>query len=303
MPESKKTPVIDRLWDMLQEEGKGRLYVTADEVKDAIRLINKAKAYSKPLSLNNPANFMKDVVRKDNVTAWPERLCRMRIGGRQRVGQTRVLEFAPYKPGQTEPFPNRYMPAADMVATQLQSLSMPLASKSLGRKDESWLVQVSVHLNVIEQHFALHDSCKVREITHLQTGVKLGGSEVDSLFRAVIERPDKTLGTALVTCEAKQHGERILEDQIIEQIGAASSSVQSSQAFDIDLIIPIAIKAIGPNGHIYLVEFKPWTPAQASVPEDKQPELQLASEALYQLVPAVKGVGFYPRQTRAKKKA
>ncbi|HUE80391.1 MAG TPA: hypothetical protein VMN38_12280 [Sphingomicrobium sp.] len=140
------------------------------------------------------------------------------------------------------------MPTPEMEPIRLQSLSLPLASKSLGRKDESWLIQVGVHLHVVEQHFALFDNCKVRELTHLQVGVKLAGSEVDSLFRAVVERDDGTLGHALVTCEAKQHGERILEHQIVEQIVAANASLESALDFDADFIIPIALKAIEPLG-------------------------------------------------------
>lgn len=302
MAKSNKTLVIDYLWDMLQQEGQDRMVVTFEDVQKAIGDINTTHKPRKPLSVKNPANFMKDIVRNDNASKnWPERLCQMKIGGRQRVGQNRVLEFERYREGQMEPFPNRYMPTTEMEPIPLQSLSLPLASKSLGRQDESWLIQVSVHLHVIEQHFALHDASKVREVTHLQVGVKLAGSEVDSLFRVVVERPDGTLGHALVTCEAKQHGERILEHQIVEQIVAANASVRSVRGFEIDFVLPIALKAIRPRGQIYLVAFEPWTQAQAELPEDQLPELCVSSEALYELVPHVPGVGYKPAKPRTKK--
>lgn len=304
--QSNKIPVIDDLWDMLQAEGQGRMVVTFDDVQEAIDRFNKAHKPKKPLSSKNPANFMKDIVRNDNASGnWPKRLCDLRIGGRQRVSHNRVLEFVPYTEGQTEPFPNRYMPSEDMEPIRLQSLSLPLASKTLGRKDESWLIQVGVHLHVVEQHFALHNSCKVRELTHLQVGVKLSGSEVDSLFRAVVERPDGSLGNALVTCEAKQHGERVLEHQIVEQIVAANASLDNvaDVDFQVDFIIPIALKAIQPRGQIYLVEFKSWTREEAALPEEARPELGVASEALYELVPPVPGIGYKPPKRKAAKKA
>lgn len=296
---SNKVPVIDHLWDMLQAEGKNRRIVTFDDVQAAIAHVNATHKFKKPLSVKNPANFMKDIIRNDNASRnWPDRLCGMKIGGRQRVGHDRVLEFVDYVEDQKEPFPNRYLPDPEIVPIRIQSVSLPLTSKILGRHDESWLIQVAVHLNLIEQHFALHDAMKVREITHLQVGVKLAGSEVDSLFRAVVERADGTLGHALITCEAKQHGERILEHQIVEQIVAANESVRRIAGFEIDFIIPIGIKAIAPKGQVYLVEFKAWTPEEASLPEDDLPELQVQSEALYSLLPPVPGVGFKPPKPR-----
>lgn len=299
---SNKTPVIDHLWDMLQAEGQGRRIVTFDDVQLAIAHINAVKKFKKPLSVKNPANFMKDIIRNDNASRnWPDRLCKMKIGGRQRVGQDRVLEFVDYVHGQSEPFPNQYAPNPDMTPIPLQSVSLPLTSKILGRQDESWLIQVAVHLNLIEQHFALHDTMKVKEIVHLQVGVKLAGSEVDSLFRAVIERPDRTLGHALITCEAKQKNERILEHQIVEQIVAASASVHRVPDFDVDYVIPIAIKAIPPKGQVYVVEFKAWSPEEACLPEDQLSDLVVESEALYSFVPPVPGVGFKAPAVRKKR--
>ncbi len=304
---SNKTPVIDILWDMLKAENKERMVVYFSDVQAAIAQWNIGKTGKSVLSADNKANFMKDLVRSDNASAnWPKRLANLSIGGRQRVGSGRILEFIPYVEGQTEPFPNRYMPRVGQDATWIQSVSLPLTSKSLGRKDESWLIQVAVNLKVIEQHFAVHSPLNVTELTHMQIGVKLAGSEVDSLFRAVIELEDGSLVHALVTCEAKQQGERILEHQIVEQIVAANRSVKDIEEFNVHCIIPVAIKAIPPNGEIYVVEFEAWTPVQASMPEDELIELKVASEGYYRLVPPVRGVGFQKpkkRKPRASKKS
>src|ERR1700720_2088652 len=98
---------------------------------------------------------MKDVVRGDRASDfWPERLTKARIGGRQRPGESRVFEFVDFTPGQTETFPNKWVPRG-LVAVPLETVSLQLASKTLGLKDESWLIQVAVNLRVFEYHFAV----------------------------------------------------------------------------------------------------------------------------------------------------
>lgn len=298
---SDKTPVIEHLWKALQEEGEGRMLVMMEDVEAAI--IHCNRHLGTKLKTSNLANFMKDIVRVDNASEnWPALLSKMRITGRQRVGQRRVLEFIPFKPDQVEPFPNIYVPKEGVIPTPLQSISLPLTSKSLGRRDESWLIQVAVNLKVIEHHFAVVSPLKVVELSHLQNGVKLAKSEVDALFLARIRRDDGTIISALVTCEAKQVGERILVDQIVEQIVAANKSVRAL-SLEIDLVVPIAIKAINPDGEIYVVEFKAWTPEEAEVAETDLAELEVASEGLYRLLPPVPGVGSnHPRVIRPRKK-
>ncbi len=300
---SDKTVVVERIWQMLLAEGQNRMVVFFEDVTAAIEHCNEQD--KKNRSVKNPANFMKDLIRKDNASGnWPESLRKSRIGGRQRVGSNRVFEFVPYASGQTEPFPNPYLPTPGTAAVELQSLSLPLASKALGRKDESWLVQVAVSLCVLEQHFAQFSKLPVTEVVHLQTGVKLANSEIDGLFRAILEI-DGAQKHILVTCEAKQKGERILEHQIVEQVVAAYKSVKSSvleEDLDVSLIVPVGLKAIGERGEIYVVEFEPWTPEEAAASEDKLKELKLASEALFRLVPPVPGIGFQPKRKRKRKK-
>lgn len=301
---SDKIPVIERIWAKLQSEGEGRMVVYFEDVTEAIEYCNQQDGLKR--SGKNPANFMKDLVRSDNASGnWPRSLCQAGIGGRQRVGHNRVFEFAPYEEGQQEPFPNRYYPKPDLAPFPLQSVSLPLASKALGRRDESWLIQVAVALGVLEQHFATHSALHVRELVHLQTGVKLANSEIDGLFRGIVEDDSGRRSHVLVTCEAKQQRERILVHQIVEQIVAANKSVRASvpeDELDVGMIIPVAIKAIPPNGDVYVVEFKPWTRAEAEAAEADMKELEMASEALYRLVPPVPGIGFTSNKPKTRNK-
>ena len=289
MAKSKKTLVIDHLWDVLSSDG--RRIATFDDVSAAIRYCNDK--YNLGLSANNPANFMKDLLRGPSASAnWPERLVRLRISGRQLKGENRIFEFIDYAPHQTEPFPNPFEPTGAEEAILLQSISLPLTTKSLGRADESWLVQVAVHLRVLESHFATISSLNVVELTHLQVGVKLGRSEIDSIFFAVIDEDGARLN-ALVTCEAKQSRDPILGDQIVQQVRDAFESAQRLQ-MDISLVVPIAIKALAPRGAVYLVEFEAWTALEASAHEGNLKELVASNTAIYELRPAVPGVGFNP---------
>ena len=298
MAKSKKTVVVDYLWDKLRADG--RTVATFKDVSDAIRDCNEK--FGLGLSANNPANFMKDLLRGSSASAnWPERLTGMKITGRQLKGENRIFEFVDFVPGQLEPFPNPFEPCGDETAIVLQSVSLPLATKSLGRSDESWLVQVAVHLRVLESHFATNSSLNVLELTHLQVGVKLGRSEIDSIFLAVIEDGVRRFN-ALVTCEAKQARDPILGDQIVQQVRDALDSAQRLQ-MEIDLVVPIAIKALAQKAAIYVVEFEPWTAEEASAEESDLKQLVASSTAVYELKPPVPGVGYNPplRGRRASK--
>jgi len=302
---SDKIPVIERIWEVLQAEGEGRTTVYFPDVLKAIEHCNGKDGRDR--SVKNPANFMKDLIRKDSASDnWPASLASRRVGGRQRVGENRVFEFRPYDADQEEPFPNIHMPKPDAEATELQSLSLPLASKALGRRDESWLVQTAVGLNVLEHHLCRHSQLDVKELVHLQTGVKLGNnSEVDGLFRAIIEIEGQRTHV-LITCEAKQQGQRILEHQVVEQIAAAYKSVKDSvpeEELSVSLIVPVAIKAIPPNGEIYVVEFEAWTPEEALAEEDAVKDLIVASEGLYRLKPPVPGIGYKPPRPRKRSRS
>jgi hypothetical protein len=172
---------------------------------------------------------------------------------------------------------------------------MPLATKSLGRTDESWLIQVAVQLKVLETHFANLSQAGVVELTHLQTGVKLNRTEIDSLFLAVTDGPEGRRTNALVTCEAKQQKDPILGSQVIEQVASAYASVKNLD-LKIESVIPIALKALRDRAAIYVAEFEPWTAEEAAVPEAERKDLVVSCSAVYRLTPPVPGIGFTPRK-------
>lgn len=296
---SKKTVVVDHLWDVLT--AVGRTVATFDDVGGAIRHCNGA--FQNDLKADNPANFMKDLLRGGNASKnWPARLTAMRITGRQVTGEGRIFEFIPFGEGQTEAFPNPFEPLGNEPEFVIQSVSLPLTTKSLGRQDESWLIQVAVHLRLLESHFASISPSNIVELTHLQTGIKLNRTEIDSLFLAVVDNEDGTRINALVTCEAKQQKDPILADQIVQQVVSAYASV-SALEIDIGLVIPVAIKSIKGQSAIYVAEFEPWTPAEAQAGEAGRKDLVIGSAGIYRLQPPVPGIGFTPTRKRPKPKA
>ena len=293
---SDKTPVVAQIWEQLEAEGKGRRIVYFDDVLSAINHCNEGDGRAR--STRNPANFMKDLLRGANASShWPENLSKMQITGKQITGEERIFEFVPFAPGQTEPFPNPFEPTGEEPEVTIQSLSLPLVTKSLGRKDESWLIQVAVWLKVLETHFATHSAIELVEISHLQTGVKLNRTEIDSLFLAVYRDGD-SYRNALLTCEAKQQNDPILGTQIVQQVASAYGSI-SSLDLGIELVIPVAIKAVRDRGAIYVAEFEAWNLTEIAASEIERKDLTVACAGLYILQPPVPGVGYdRPRKSR-----
>lgn len=280
MPKSQKPVVIERIYQqLLKKDGSGlqRTVVTNDDVVEAINWCRKNVGSS--LSANNPANFLKDVIRGRNASAmWPASLKKARIGARQVTGDGRVFEFWPYLEGQSQPFPDRFGYHAAVERHRIQSVSMPMASKELGRDDETYLIQVAVKLNVVETHFALYSPINVIELNHLQIGIKLRLCEVDSLFAATYLDGERKAHRLVITAEAKKKNQRILEEQVMQQVRAAF------QETSVNLVVPIALTAVA--GGIYLAEFK-------AVKRDELnsfDELTMETERLYELLPAVQGI-------------
>lgn len=222
---------------------------------------------------------MKDIIRGQGASGmWPIRLHNLRIGGRQVTGDGNVFEFVPYEEGQTEPFPRLFGPHAGVREHSIQSVSMPLATKALGRDDETYLIQVAIKLALVETHFALHSPLEIVEINHLQIGIKLRLCEVDSLYAATYCDPDLGLQQLVITVEGKKRNQRILDGQIVRQVKAAF------QETPVNLVVPIAM--VASTGGIYIAEF-------TAVHRDEVPTLdtlKLASEVLYRLQPPVKGI-------------
>jgi len=112
--------------------------------------------------------------------------------------------------------------------------------------------------------------------------VKLAKSEIDALFLATEKDDSGTGNEILICCEAKGRGDDILADQIVRQVQA----LFDASGMDQNMIIPIAVKAVGPS-QVHVIEF------EAVSREDSKSVtlLKPVSQAVYELVPVVPGIG------------
>ena len=277
---SQKPKVFEHLFDKWWDEASGSLTKTVMSLEDVANAIRECKAtHGLTLSEKNPANFMKDYLRGANASKnWPELIAMKRFTAIQRTGSGECFKFIPYRCDQAEPFPDPFRVPDDAPCYPVQSISIPLATKTLGRSDETWLVQTAVNLRVVETHFAVAAAFPLLELTHLQMGIKLRSTEIDALFlgKAGDERDPETI---LVTCEAKQARDRIIPSQIINQVRAAFDEAT------VETVVPIGLQRIQDVG-FYLTEFEAVRRADAPDLE----ELTLASYAIYVLHPPVKGI-------------
>jgi len=279
MSRSQKPEVIERIYDLLVDSATGQLtrsIVNNNDVVEAILWCNQNKGTT--LSEKNPANFIKDVIRGHGASGmWPKRLDELKIGGRQVTGDGNVFEFVPYAEGQTEAFPQLFGYHKGVQEHELQSVSMPLASKALGRDDETYLIQVAIKLGLIETHFALYSRLEVIELNHLQIGIKLRLTEVDSMYAATyVDGGERR--QLVITVEAKKRRQRILPDQIVRQVKAAFNETS------VGLVAPVAL--VSANGGIYVAEFV----AVRREDSERLENLELATEMLYKLKPPVTGI-------------
>lgn len=163
--------------------------------------------YHLDLSPKNPANFIKDVIRGKNASQmWPRAAKTRRWSAVQITGDGDCFEFVPYSPEQKEPFEDRFRYRSDVVRHRVQSLSIPTATKGLGRNDETYLIQVAAKLAVVETHLALETGSRVDilEVAHLQVGIKLRLAEVDSLYAATYKDADGQLGRLMVPSRRRE---------------------------------------------------------------------------------------------------
>jgi len=284
MAVSEKTIIIERIFDTLYDESTesfSRTVVTAADVQDAKRFCAEHHGIKMKLD-GNPFNFMKDIVRgKSASKIWPQRLKDLQIGGVQRTGDGAIFEFVHGIEGALDSLDEDFLPSESTPSFPIQSLSLPLASKALGRTDESWLLQVAVNLRIVESHFANAENMQIDalELTHLQMDIKLRKVQIDALFRALHEEIDGKQSDVIITVEAKQGNQRILTEQIGRQVLAAFEST------DTDLVIPVAIAAIKNKG-IYVVEFAAVT--RATLSNFSAPKFH--RDAMFVLQPRVKGI-------------
>jgi hypothetical protein len=303
--ESEKPKVIEYLYKRFR----------AGEIKDGVvssgdvsKAINATKV---SLSTANPANFLKDIVRSINANSiWPDSLKTARVTARQRYGAKRVFQFIPYRPEQKEPFPDRFAPDATTPVQSVASTPMSFVARQLGRKEESWLTQIVVNLRLVESQLSIFSPlrARVRDVIHLQMGMKTQ-PEIDAVFlasygsSAVLDSPTDL--HMLVSCEAKQINQRILEDQMREQVAMAMQITQAIKTPRIDAVKPVAITVKKQDlegkteNAIYVVEFEHINRADfnekwlaSSDPDERlySMPLEAASQTLYRILPPISGL-------------
>jgi hypothetical protein len=279
-----KTEVIAEIFNQRFVDGTIRNpLVTLEEVGQAIQEYNRRHGAS--LSTRNPANFFKDFIR---VTArgnenWPASVLSSGYTGRQRTEHGACFEFVRLAEGQTDAFPkvDFARPSDETPRYQVESVSLPLASRRLGRNDEPWLIQVIARLRIVESHFSLSSGRKIRQLDLLQLNVKLSGTEIDALFLAHEEVGPEEYEEVIVTCEAKTGRDDILEGQILSQAKAPFKMRQVRQ----NRVIPLAVKCVAPST-IYVVEFNELSREGY---EDVE-TLTLSAESLFEIKPPVPGI-------------
>ena len=282
-----KTIIIDQLFRDRYDAKKKTLVspvVTLSEVSDAISSYMSGKPLW-PLSTRNPANFFKDFIR-NRASAnrnWPAFVLSSGYTGQQVTGGNSCFEFVALSGGQTAPFPpaSFSLPTDSTPRHLIESVSLPLASRRLGRNDEPWLIQVIARLRIVESHFSLVSQRTIRQLDLLQMSVKLSGTEIDALFLGQEEIAPGKFQEVIITCEAKGGKDDILEDQILRQAKAPFSMRQITQ----DHVIPLAVKCVAPS-QIFVVEFEELDRETfASVTS-----LTAACDSLFEIRPPVPGI-------------
>lgn len=291
---SNKTEIIETIFFERFDSATGKLsnpLVTLTEIGEAIRAYNLGQNQpEKKLKSDNPANFMTDVIRNRRGANrnWPQAVFEAGFTGRKVTGEGLALEFLPVVLGQAEPFPapDFATPPESTPIHKVESVSLPLASRRLGRSDEPWMIQVITRLRIIETHFSLFSSRSIRQLDLLQLNVKLSGTEIDAIFLAHEEHPEKINGEiiydeVIVTCEAKSARDDLVETQIIAQVRGAFEKLNIKQ----DIVIPMAVKCLPPST-LYLLEFE-------AMDRDSYKDvdsLVVSSTSLFQLEPPVPGI-------------
>jgi hypothetical protein len=288
VPEETKEYVFEKCFNERWDESSGTVrnpVVTVREVAEATAQWLTSHPNVDPQKVGNRYAFFKDFIRNLERAnkRWPKSIFERKYTARQLTGGGASFEFIPLRPRQVVPFPNAVPPPDPSTPThRIESISMPLASRLLGREDEPWLIQVLVRLHVIETHLSLYSTRNILQIDHLQMSVKLYLSEIDALFLAVEDSGPGGTQEVIVTCEAKGLRDDILESQVLLQ----AESVFQTPNMNQDTVIPIAVKAHR-ESVVHVVEFEA---IARDIPTNDR-VLTIASQALYQFIPPVPGIG------------
>jgi hypothetical protein len=265
---SNKTKVVEKLFFERYDADTGLVpkpVVTLEEISLAIRL------WGRGLSDRNPANFMKDIVRRPNRNEYfPQSVVDKGWTARQDPGSGRCFKFVPLPNNQRTAFlTSEPDPVLMAHPHPVQTLSLPPASRAFGRPHETWLTHVVTNLGIVHAHFALNSPMDLIGLELLQSNVALAEAEVDAIYLGT----HKDEREVLVSCEMKGIHEVLDEDQIER---GSTRVASTSEGFD---VIPMGIKALA-GGLVWIVEFDP-----------SFPPLTQVSEGVYQLKPTVPGIG------------
>jgi len=215
-----------------------------DGVVSGVQIGEAIKQLGVKLSANNTANFLKDLLRKNPELNWPKSLLQHRIYARQVYGQGRVLQFFKAPEG-VDPFSDEDLPA-EFPVSKVSSLAMDSLARGLGRTEETWLTQVVVNLRLIDEHLAVHspDAAAIKDLRFLQVGMKTQ-PEIDAVFVAEYSNSNSTdLDNVFITVELKQRGERVLRDQIREQVRKAFEETAKIRDRAINAVKPLAVNIV-----------------------------------------------------------
>lgn len=279
MSRSAKPAVIEEIFKNRWDPESGALsepVVYMPDIAEAIR------ALGSPLSTDNLANFFKDIVRTPTRNKnFPKSVVAAGFTAQQAAGKgdKAVFEFIPLPEGAETAFPE-HEPSPETLESPIlvQSLSLPIEARRLGRQDESWLAQAVAGLRLIELHLAMHSDHHLVAIAHLMTNMKLGSGEIDSMWRGVIENEDGEGEPILIPAEMKSRNEVLELEQV--QRGALAAEVEAERKLQrTGAVLPMAVKVL-PDHLVWVVEFH----------MDFKDELRIASDAVYRPAPSIPGI-------------
>jgi hypothetical protein len=282
---SAKTAVIEALFLERWDAASGCLPNNAVTLDDVSRAIGRIGA---TLSQKNPANFMKDVVRRRDsyFRILPTSVREAGYGVAQRTGGSLCFTFEPIARCERM----WVLPNPERLAQphRVQSISIPIASRQLGREEETWMIQVVTLLKIIETHLALYSPMPVKHLEQLQISVKQRDAEIDALYLAQVGESIEVgdLRRVIVSCEVKGFDDDILKTQIAQQV----KSLAANPVLRIEGLLPLAVKVIRARERcvVHVVEFQEVAPADADAQEFDT--LAIATEQSYEVIPAVQGL-------------
>jgi hypothetical protein len=315
---TQKTQVILRLFRMREEQGLIEAPITLGDVSAAIDQQN-AELGSRVLSPHNPANFFKDVCRtyEGFEKAWPPEVLTKGYTGQQLTGggsaksSTRCFRFYKLPEGEVAAVVRLYPKYSDGTLeafkragkySVVETASLPLLTRRLGQKDESWINRVVVEQRIVHTYLAAHATFPKRftSVLHAFEHLKRNRAEIDSLFYGRLDevlRPlkkDEALQASgadvVIPCEIKNN-EDIFASQIGPQVVAASKALGTSPEW----VLPLAIKAWS-TSLLLVVEFEALK--RTSIATDLA-SLHATNLHVFQLVPPIAGIGRSAKTKRA----